>query len=208
MTNLIRKIFVWGIMSIMIFGTTFTTAFASEKIEPLYNDDSITIIEVNSQEELDQVLAELDANKARVEALWNRAIEEAQKEENHLILQPKSNGSLMSPYSYSISVANGSHMCPNGIWAHPRFSATYEKLINGNGIDVFGDIYNISAYGEDDSTKVTVNTSQYTKIDGLRTLAANYSCLIGVKQFTGSFAYYTYAYYVEFYTSGNGYVWY
>ena len=184
-------------MALCLFSTT---AFAASPEEPkvYFNEDGILMIELDNQEQYEEVLAQIQADNAAVEQLWSAAVAESQLPENmpSTTIGP-------SPRLYTVNEISASYLVisPFG-FANIKFSATYDKTTNGAGTDIIGTVYSTDAFGGDGQTSVTMLNSNYTHIDGSRTLAVNYSLKVGLVV-DGNATYTSKAFYVEFYASGD-----
>lgn len=171
------------------------------------SDEAVLIIEVNSPEELEQLWANIEANNARVENLWNLALEESKKEENQLnvndIMLPQRRALALSSTRYGHKM-----LYYNYLLAVIEFSATYETGTDSYGNTIFnGTIYSQNVYPSTSNSSVSVNYKDSNVfLDGRRTLATKYSLVIGAKEEGGTMRYESALVYVELYISGGGYV--
>lgn len=161
--------------------------------ETVLNEEDIIYIETSSQEEYDQVIAEIEANNQKVNELWEEALLESEKDENKI---PE--GNLLSTRSSSYRVVEGNFQD-----AHYVCSGAVTR--NQYGQNLWSSIYGISMYSINLNKSFSLNYYNTTLIDGRRTCAANISQTVGVKDIWGNYSYYSWMVYAEFYTSGGTY---
>ena len=162
--------------------------------------DGEIVITVDSQEERDALVAQIEAENMCAQQLWDQAVEESLLPEN----QVNYAGSI-SPYATTY-VATASKVQFFGLKSTTiTFEALFTKTTNVAGATVFGSVKSTSAYAQNSRDKVTVLAKSHKLIDSARTIAANYSLRISIyDSSSGSSNVYSKQYYVEFYVSGNG----
>lgn len=162
--------------------------------------DVLFTVEVNSEEELNDFLARLEAHNKRAQELWEAALARSKYESDNL---GEIDENEISPLALAQSKATTSFLT---VW--PRIYATLGAYVDYDKVnDRFGEIYGIYVYGTSSSTTASNVRTDYTKLDSNRTLAVEVSALVGVKNDAGSMNYFPYLGYIEFYTSGKG-TWY
>lgn len=137
----------------------------------------------------------------RVEELWNQALEESSNGENiNSWSTDMQNARILPSWETSVATKN---VTIGGVVGSVKFSATYTTSTTGAGVRQFDSVINLDAYPNYDNTVVTLNASNYTFIDSRRTIAAQYSLRVGVKQYNQTYKYSTTAFYVEYYINGK-----
>lgn len=182
-------------------------AYATEAQEE--NDSECAIlITVNSPEEYDNVVAELEAHNIRANQLWQQALSESRLPENQASLLGLNNlDTAVTLSSYVVNSKTYNDWIDFFTVAYLTFSATYTTTSNVYGATVLGEIRDIDVYGRANGTTVTVRDYDTTRIDSGRTLAVHYSCRVGVLNSNdNTYTYYSRQYYVEFYASGGALV--
>lgn len=192
-----KKIFSL-ILALSISLSMCTSAFAAEA-------NISTPPSTLSQEEYEQAIAQLEAENAQAEALWQQALAESQRPENVIYNTPDNAEALVAPYgNYRVLGAFDSYYYqPAMSTAEYTMTLTYKVDTNNYGSEVFGEIRSIDAYGNTSETEVIVNDYEYTRLDAGRTIAVNYSLRIGVPRWDNVMCYFTKVVYVEFYISGS-----
>lgn len=187
------------ILSLVMCASLCTPAFAAELPEPMAND--AILITVNTQEELDALIAEIEAHNLRAAELWQAALAES-------CAVPRNNVSnQFQPYATQDYVyAHDTYYGVVGLLTlySITFWATFTTTTNVYGSTVLDKVRDIGAFGTNDNTQVTINDYYYTIIDQGRTIATNYSTTVGVKASDeNSYSYYALDFYVEFYATGG-----
>ena len=149
------------------------------------------------------VEAENARHNAEVAKAWSKSVSNSRKDGYEVVVVDPNKVTIL-PKSYAL--AQVTHSRSYGIYtAQINFSCSFNKTTNQNGTPIIGQIYNISATAADSWTTITVLDSRYIYADGQRTVIANFTLLVGVGngylQET-----YTTSFHVEFYASGNAYV--
>lgn len=178
-------------------------AFAAERQEAEIDNEGAILITVDSQEEYDMVIRELEAHNLRAYQLWRQALAESTLLENNMTIT-----NMVTPLS-SYVVNSVRHIDTISLTkiAFITFSATYSTVSNSTGALYIGEIRDIDAFGSYSTTTVSVRDYDYTVIDGGETLAADFSCQVGVRTSSDEeFSYFARHYYVEFYASGGSHV--
>lgn len=158
------------------------------------------VITVDSQEEHDALVAQIEADNMRAQQLWEQAVEESLLPENQV-------GYTMgiSPYATTYVTSVNKSEFFGSLYRTITFEALYTKTTNVAGATVIGSVKSISAYAQSSADAVTVLSKNYTLTDSARTIAANYSLRIRIyNSSSGTSNTYSKQYYVEFYVSGNG----
>lgn len=162
--------------------------------------DGDIVITVSTQEEADQVVAQIRADNVRAQQLWEEAQKRAKVLDN---LERTYVDSYASTTTYVTSVEALRQFGLRFITL--TFEALYTKTTNVAGATVFGSVKSISAYAKNSADNVTVLSKNYTLTDSARTIAANYSLRVKVYNSSdGTSNTYSQQYYVEFYISGRG----
>lgn len=197
------------ILSLLLSVGIFSTCvYASEPTEPYayYDANGTLMIEVQSEADYEEIRREIAANNAKVQKLWDAAFAESQLPENNIQTSvPVSRAYTVNTASTTVLMA----VLPPAS-ARVDFSATYNTETNVSGATVIGTVYSINATAGNGDSSVETLDSRYSLIDSARTIAANYSLNVGLR-YTDIFGneqtvYEPYAFYVEFYASGNSLV--
>ncbi len=160
------------------------------------------LITVETQEEVDAIIAEIEASNRRVSALWEAALAES-------VMPPKTLiASQTQPYTtQNLIQASKEHVSYLGMLkpATIIFWATYTVQKNEYGATVIENVREIGVHEKSlTTTLVEKNDIDYTVIDQARTIATKYALMVGVKTKDESdYTYYAKSYYVEFYASGG-----
>ena len=164
--------------------------------------DCAYVIQVDSQEEYDRIVAEIDAANMRAKLLWQQALVKSLLPENIALNLPSENISSRSyttrlvPYSGFIAYTGNYDIV---------FKVTATEGLDDCNHTIFKSIRDVTAYPKDDKTSIEVDDTDSKIIDGGRTIAANYSTTIGITTKTGVMEYYSRLFYVEFYNhTGSG----
>lgn len=190
------------ILSISLCAPAYATEAQEEN-----NSECAILITVNSPEEYDNVVAELEAHNARANQLWQQALSESWLPESQTSAPGLNNDTAAPLSSYVVNSKPYNDFISFFTVAYLTFSATYTTTSNVNGATVLGEIRDIDVYGRANGTTVTVRDSDKTRIDSGRTLAVHYSCRVGVLNSSdNTYSYYSRQYYVEFYASGGALV--
>lgn len=191
------------ILSISLCAPAYATEVQEES-----NSECAILITVNSPEEYDNVVAELEAHNVRANQLWQQALSESQLPENQESLLGLDNlDTAATTRSYILNSKPYNDRIDFFTFAYLTFSATYTTTSNVYGATVLGEIRDIDVYGRANGTTVTMRDYDTTRIDGGRTLAVHYSCRVGVLSSNdNTYTYYSRQYYVEFYASGEALV--
>lgn len=176
-----------------------TPAFATEI--PETEATGAILITVDTQEEYEAVVAEIEEHNQRSAQLWQQALTDS----GTPVMETTGLQSEVMPLS-SYEVVSEYYTDYVGFFtpAYITFSATFTTTTNTYGSTIIDQVRNITAYGRSNGTTVTVNDYLYTIIDSGRTIATNYSCVVGVKVADAeNYSYYSREYYVEFYATGG-----
>ncbi|KIV56448.1 hypothetical protein AM501_09850 [Aneurinibacillus migulanus] len=192
------------ISSVLALSFCFSIPFAanaasvSTEKQAISEKDVLFTVEVKSEEELNEFLAELSAHNKKSQELWEKALAESENMTEDIKNIDKSE---MSPMSLETSTAETDVPWGSGGRIKARIGAyvSYDKVN-----DRFGDVKGFYMYGRDSDTTTDNVDYSHKKIDNYRTLAVNATCLIGVKDAAGTFSYFTYRAYIEFRTDGKG----
>ena len=203
-----KKIIALLMATFMFSCVTVTNATATyDGDSKMYaTEEGRIIIEVNTEEEYNAVVQKIKKMNEYSEMLWEKALEESVGNNGGGI----GNTPLgFQPRVYTVASATYS-FAPTGLYlpADLQFVATYDTNTNSAGVTTINAVYSLNAYNNSAGGSLAVNDARYTLIDSSRTIAANYSCYVGIKSMvSGSLDYFTLNCYVEFYSNGNGTVW-
>lgn len=150
-------------------------------------DDGIIYIDTSSQEEYDQVVAQIEEDNQTAQELWEEALRQSEQEENGI---PESNG--RSPRAY---------MTVQAYSGNETFVCSGQTQLDQYKNTLWTSVYSINTYTSGYGDTVSQNWYNTTLIDGRRTCAANISLTFGVKNMWGHYEYYSRYAYVEFYTN-------
>lgn len=177
------------LVAILMAMSCATATFAGEPVD---------IADSNSHVLFLQDKTDIEAHNRRAEELWQQAL--ARSTETSCV---SSDEATIQPRIYTVN--SESHT----IWfayllknADLSFEAIYNTTTSSDNT-VIGTVYGVSAYATSSSTDVSVTDCQYTKIDGGRTLAANYALRVGVLDDDNVWHTESYSFYVEFYANGG-----
>ena len=182
--------------------TGFAEEFPDDETTMYVNEEGFLMIEPQSQEEYDTIVAQIENNNKTVDELWEAAVAQAHAENSPIIVDDDT--PQITPRVYANVGIDKSYMTPCGVFARIRFGATINREKAPGGYLMANKVYSINASAQDSGTSVATNHKKYTILDSGRTIACNFSMTLGVKQFGGSFAYYDRAAYVEIGASGKG----
>lgn len=162
------------------------------------------IIYVDSQEEYDRIVADINAANMRAQELWEQALIESLQSENAIYNQPLTiDNDNAARSNYTMRVVNHHEFIPYAGSCEMAFKATATLGTDSYNHTIFSSIRDITAYARDSRSSVVVDDTDSRIIDGGRTIAANYSTTIGVTTNTGQMSYFARLYYVEFYAANT-----
>lgn len=195
-----KRIICFFLCTALIFCLCIT-AFADYEDDVTIENRTL-LITADSLEEVNEILAANEAHNRYVESLWNNAVSESNgvTYNNDYINQNKIG--IQSLRSYEVTSVNHTDYITLTKWALLTFSATFNTGTDSYGNAIISSVSYLDAYGRTSSTTVQINNSQYALIDHDRTIAANYSCRVGVVYEDETY-YFTRVYYVEFYATGG-----
>ena len=188
-----KRFFTLIISCVMLISSLTVSA-----AEPTHNNinemEPAFIIELENPEDLDDILAEIESNNARANALWEAALEESAN-------TPLLIDSSINPYGVFSTTSTATFNVSSGFnSAIINTNVTYDRVNNGSYY-IFGTIHGVSIWarnGEEVSNVIT----NYTRIDNQRVLAVNYSFVVGLN--TGSSTINTqFTKYIEFNANGS-----
>ena len=184
------------ILTICILLSTSNVAFA--KTVQTSPKNVLFTVEVKNDAELKSFLSDLDKHNKASQEKWLEAL----KQSNNKYYTLSSTAATISP-NYARMERIQTDVSLGAYTANLGAYVSYDYVYDGNNY-VFGNIYDIAVYGRDSDTTVSGLIYNYTKIEYSQTLAVDSSCLVGVKTFGGSFSYYPFNNYFEFYAGGGG----
>lgn len=163
--------------------------------------DGTIIISVNSDEEYNQIVDDINNKNKLSEELWQRALEGSASDQKAFYV-PET-----APMAFKVLSVDHNDWITSFYIAAITFSATINTSFDANGVERIGQIHLIDAYGRTSRTTVSVQYKAHRLSDAARTLSVNYSCRVGIRNpDSGSISYFSRAYYVEFYASGGAHV--
>lgn len=164
---------------------------------------SVSAAEWNPHNVDGSVAEQIEESNARVAQLWQKALSESISPVYRMGDEPQWDEPISRA---SLHTATAEHWHWHGIHIVTFiFKATFTTTTNTAGATVIDNVRTITATGGDDDTVVTVDDYVYTLIDSGRTIAATYSCTVGVWDSNdGHYSYFSKNYYVEFYVGGGG----
>ncbi|MGG1664499.1 hypothetical protein [Brevibacillus sp. NRS-1366] len=172
-------------------------ASVSTEKQVVSEKDVLFTVEVNSEEELNEFLAELDTHNKKAQELWEAALAESNNETENI---ENIDENQISPFALATSTASTRIK-----WGDTKFYAYIGAYVDYDKVnDRFGTIHGFHMYGLDSDSSAGNVYHEYEKLDNNRTLAVSASALIGVKNGNGIMSYFPYNAYIEFYTSGKG----
>ena len=159
------------------------------------------LITVSSQEEYDEIVAQIEADNMRTQQLWEQALEESLLPEN----QSNPNSSIIPYTTYYVASASKSEFY-GLVYANVTFELLYSKMTNVAGATVFNSVKSVSAYATSSQNTLTLLSKNYTFLDSGRTVGVNYAYRMKVYDSSdGTYNTYSKNHYVEFYVgSGTG----
>ncbi|WP_306569376.1 hypothetical protein [Faecalispora jeddahensis] len=197
MKRIVKRVVCLGLAlcsSLFLSVPAFATTAKTKPDKPV-----LFTITVNSEEEKENVIAELEAHNKKAQELWEKAVKESNLNTQTSAVLPSA---AIAASSMAKSNAETSARF-NGQWVHINAYVTYNKVKVKN-YNTFGKVYGFNMYGRDSTTSISDIVYNYKTLDSERTLALSSTCLVGVKNYTGDFQYYDYQAYIEFYTNGKG----
>ncbi|NRR21350.1 hypothetical protein [Brevibacillus sp. MS2.2] len=196
-----KKVFQRLFSSALVLSFCLSIPFAANATslsavqEPVSEKDVLFTVEVNSEEELNDFLADLAAHNKKAKELWAQALAES----NYKIEKIESiEKSEIAPMAIETSTAATDVKFGN-LTGYLGAYVSYDKVERK-----FGTVNGFYMYGLDSDTAVSNVNYESTKIDNDRTLAVNSTSLIGVRNGAGGMSYFPYEAYIEFYTDGTG----
>lgn len=164
---------------------------------------SVSAAEWNPHNVDGSVAEQIEESNARVAQLWQKALSESISPVYRMGDEPQWDEPISRA---SLHTATAEHWHWHGIHIVTFiFKATFTTTTNTAGATVIDNVRTFTATGGDDDTVVTVDDYVYTLIDSGRTIAATYSCTVGVWDSNdGYYSYFSKNYYVEFYVGGGG----
>lgn len=197
-----------SLLSLLLIFSMAVPALAAE--EAASND--FIVIDVASDEEAQALLAEIEENNQRAQALWEAAVLQAEEEraEYEACLATIQMKNLAQPKAVKTVNVRDSQKVPGSgfpfeLYSHFYHSAKYDVVtVSGTPIIVSSSISGVNTYKENSNSSVTGRTGNYVIIDSGRTLAVSSSMRVGVKDSKGVWYYTHIDRYVEFYNSFSG----
>lgn len=170
-----KRFFTLLIACVMLMSSL--TVSAAEPLNNSINDtEPAFIIEVKDTEELNELLAEIESNNARANALWEAALEESKN-------TPQLIDSQISPYGVFSNTSTATFTVSMALKsAIINTNVSYDRVNNGSYY-IFGTIYGVNVWARNNEPISNLVTN-YTRIDNQRVLAVNYSFVVGIN--TGS----------------------
>ena len=161
-------------------------------------DNVLYYIEVQSEQEYQDLVTEIDAHNERAQALWAKALEEGTE-------APVS--SPISTYSYTKSDDVPIYVGKAGVLKKYLYAyITFDQVTAAGGYPMFGGFYDFNVYSQSDTVSVSgVDYEKGKYLDSGRTLPVNVSGVVGIKSTSSSsWNYKSFTSYIEFYASGVG----
>ncbi|WP_349944483.1 hypothetical protein ABFV83_13240 [Lacrimispora sp. BS-2] len=189
-------------LSVILSLSLINVAFAKEVSN--YGERSITaepegiVLEVDSQDEFEALVQEIEEGNARANKMWEAAKSRAVSSNNESFLEnpliaPRSYGSTNYTYRFDSNHKIG-------------LILRYDTSSSG-GVKHFTDVHDFLVKPHNDSTGVDDVYWEYSYLDSKRTVAVNTSFIVSILKNDGLYHNYDVTKYIEYYASGgaNGY---
>ena len=194
--NYYNKIVALALVTLFVFGMA-PSLLINAHAKSISNNTDTWIIEVDSKEEQDAVLAQIAKENRAVENAWVRDTNNPPT----MALSPKkasATATKVYKHTYYSSIANKT-VNVNGSYATVQFSATYDYQTKGK-VSTFTKIHSVSAYATDNKGSVKVLSKDRNYTNNKTILETHFSLKVTVKNVvTNSSKTTTKTFYAQFY---------
>lgn len=189
------------LLTVLIFGLLQSYAFAAE--EPLYNEENSIeyvngnlVIHVDSQEEYDLLVKQIEENNQKVARLWENAINESQTQSDENEIMPAADSKY---YSVSVTVKLDKPLKLR----NEKFYHSLRGHVTTEASPRFIDYTYVGVTPANTEVSITDVTNDVVALDSGRTYAVN-SSFFATVDLMGATDTYPIDFYTEFYANGSG----